>query len=77
MEAALLANETVNGTFTQAALAMLESNSSAADVCRPRYFIFNSQVTGRRQSCLLERSVEKGLKRNFMPGDLKISRKRN
>lgn len=44
VEAALLANETVNGTFTQAALAMLESNSSAADVCRPRYFIFNSQT---------------------------------
>lgn len=46
VEAALMANETVNGTFTQAALAALASNSTSADTCRPRYFIFNSQVIG-------------------------------
>nr|XP_006242344.1 sodium-coupled neutral amino acid symporter 2 isoform X1 [Rattus norvegicus] len=44
VEVALMANETVNGTFTQVALAALASNSTAADTCRPRYFIFNSQT---------------------------------
>ncbi|XP_021038771.1 sodium-coupled neutral amino acid transporter 2 isoform X1 [Mus caroli] len=43
VEAALMVNETVNGTFTQAALA-LAFNSTADDACRPRYFIFNSQT---------------------------------
>lgn len=60
VEAALVANETVNGTFTQAALA-LAFNSTADDACRPRYFIFNSQVTWR-QSCFLERNVDRRIK---------------
>lgn len=45
----MMVNETVNGTSAQAALALLASNvtsnATVADCCRPRYFIFNSQVT--------------------------------
>lgn len=45
VEAALMINETVNGTFTQAAWSSLASNTTMADdSCRPQYFIFNSQT---------------------------------
>lgn len=67
VEAALMANETVNGTFTQAALAALASNSTSADTCRPRYFIFNSQVTWL-QSCFLERKCSEEDKKKLPLG---------
>ncbi|XP_055482904.1 sodium-coupled neutral amino acid symporter 2 isoform X2 [Psammomys obesus] len=45
VEAALMINETVNGTFTQAAWSSLASNTTMTDdSCRPQYFIFNSQT---------------------------------
>lgn len=64
MEAALILNETINSTLTQTTSYSVDNatfNVTESELCKPRYFIFNSQV--KLFSRLLRINV-KGKRRN-------------
>lgn len=54
VELALVINETMNSTLTQPAGFAVELNLNISEIesCKPRYFIFNSQVS-KRNLCFL------------------------
>lgn len=71
MEVGLIINETINSTLTQPmAFAPEMVFNMTDDSCRPRYFIFNSQVTKYKFYFL----KILGKKRGILPtGNLKIT----
>lgn len=45
----------INVTLINATLApFVHENITSDDMCKPKYFIFNSQVTDLKSDCLLE-----------------------
>lgn len=74
VEVGLIINETLNSTLTQPTAFTPEMvfNMTDDDSCRPRYFIFNSQVTKCTFSFLKILGKKRGI---LAPGNLKITPK--